>query len=315
MFSYEGLVAATVTPTKADGSINCDAIPGYVSFLLQQNVKAVFVNGTAGEWSSFSVEERKQLTEAWIKYGRNKLDKMIIHCGALSSEDVKSLAQHAANFGADAIACIAPCFFRPQNEECLVEYLREVASAAPTTPFLYYHLPGFTKVEVKMEVFLKLAHERIATFCGMKLSSPKLYDVYHCLQFKNKDLAFFYGRDNKKHLALFYGCDEQLFPALMVGVKAAVGSLYNYVGGHFNEILSAVEKNKFNKAKDIQIKLALDLIPMHEKYGPSITKTLMSLLSKITMGPPRLPLKSLTVEEVKEVEKHLKECGYLAMDI
>lgn len=30
-------------------------------------------------------------------------------------------------------------------------------------------------------------------------------------------------------------------------------SLYNYVGGHFNEILSAVEKNEFNKAKDIQV--------------------------------------------------------------
>ncbi|XP_057302466.1 N-acetylneuraminate lyase-like isoform X2 [Hydractinia symbiolongicarpus] len=255
MFSYEGLVAATVTPTKADGSINCDAIPGYVSFLLQQNVKAVFVNGTTGEWSSFSVEERKHLAEAWIKYGRNKLHKIIIHCGALSTEDAKTLARHAVNLGADAIACIAPCFFRPQNEEFLVEYLREVASAAPTTPFLYYHLPGFTKVEVKMEVFLKLAHERIATFCGMKLSSPKLYDVYHCLQFKNKDLA------------LFYGCDEQLFPALMVGVKAAVGSLYNYLGRYFNEILSAVEKNEFSKAKDIQIKLAMDMIPMHEKYG------------------------------------------------
>merc|ERR1712013_667898 len=123
--SYGGyeLVAATVTPMHADGSINIQILPTYIDFLVRTGVTSVFVNGTTGEWSSLSCDERKQLTEAWIDFGRGKLTKIMVHCGALSLRDAKDLAEHAEQHKADSIACIAPSFTLPPNEEYLVEYL------------------------------------------------------------------------------------------------------------------------------------------------------------------------------------------------
>ena len=49
-----------------------------------------------------------------------KLTKIIVHCGALSLRDAKDLAEHAEQCKADSIACIAPSFTLPPNEEYLV---------------------------------------------------------------------------------------------------------------------------------------------------------------------------------------------------
>lgn len=45
----KGLVAATVTPMKANGEVNLPALDSYVKHLEKQGLAGVFVNGTTGE--------------------------------------------------------------------------------------------------------------------------------------------------------------------------------------------------------------------------------------------------------------------------
>lgn len=50
-------------------------------------------------------------------------------------------------------------FTFPQNVDQLVDWVEGIASAAPNTPCLYYHIPSKTKVECKLFVcnaFLRL---------------------------------------------------------------------------------------------------------------------------------------------------------------
>ena len=44
----KGLVAATVTPMKANGEVNLPALDSYVKHLEKQGLAGVFVNGTTG---------------------------------------------------------------------------------------------------------------------------------------------------------------------------------------------------------------------------------------------------------------------------
>uniref|UniRef100_A0A8C5LKK5 N-acetylneuraminate lyase n=1 Tax=Jaculus jaculus TaxID=51337 RepID=A0A8C5LKK5_JACJA len=144
----QGLVAATITPMTENGEINFAVIGQYVDYLVkEQGVKNVFVNGTTGEGLSLSVSERRQVAEEWVTQGRNKLDQVVIHVGALSLKESQELAQHAAEIGADGIAVIAPFFLKPWNKDALISFLREVAAAAPALPFYYYHIPSLTGVK------------------------------------------------------------------------------------------------------------------------------------------------------------------------
>ena len=42
-----------------------------------------------------------------------------------------------------------PVFFKPANTEALAHTMAAIASAAPTLPFLYYHIPSMTGVAFK----------------------------------------------------------------------------------------------------------------------------------------------------------------------
>ncbi|XP_041335569.1 N-acetylneuraminate lyase isoform X6 [Pyrgilauda ruficollis] len=210
----KGLVAATITPMTPDGKINLPVIRQYVDYLVnEQNVKNVFVNGTTGEGLSLSIQERKQLAEEWMCQGKDKLDHVIIHVGALNLPECQELARHAAAIGADGIAVIAPFFFKPTNKDELVAFLQKVASEAPEVPFYYYHIPPLTGVKIRVEELLDGIKAQIPTFQGVKFSDTDLLDLAQCIH-----------KNGTGEFEFLYGVDEQLLGALALGANGAVGS-------------------------------------------------------------------------------------------
>ncbi|XP_027468555.1 N-acetylneuraminate lyase isoform X3 [Zalophus californianus] len=172
----QGLVAATITPMTEHGEINFSVIGQYVDYLVEeQGVKNIFVNGTTGEGLSLSVSERRQVAEAWVAKGRNKLDQVVIHVGALSLKDSQELAQHAAEIGADGIAVIAPFFLKPWNK-------------------------------VRAEELLDGIQDKIPTFQGLKFSDTDLLDFGQCVdQNRQQQFAFLFGVDEQLLSALVMG--------------------------------------------------------------------------------------------------------------
>lgn len=208
-----GLVAATITPMTENGEINFPVIGRYVDYLVkEQGVKNIFVNGTTGEGLSLSLSERRRVAEEWVTQGRNKLDQVVIHVGALSLKESQELAQHAAEIGADGIAVIAPFFFKSQNKDALISFLREVAAAAPALPFYYYHIPSLTGVKIRAEELLNGIQDKIPTFQGLKFSDTDLLDFGQCVD-----------QNHHRQFALLFGVDEQLLSALIMGATGAVG--------------------------------------------------------------------------------------------
>ncbi|KAM9612789.1 N-acetylneuraminate lyase isoform 7-T19 [Trichechus inunguis] len=193
----QGLVAATITPMTENGEINFSVIGQYVDYLVEeQGVKSIFVNGTTGEGLSLSISERRQVAEEWVTKGRNKLDQVVIHVGALSLKESQELAKHAAEIGADGIAVIAPFFLKPWNKDVLINFLKEVAAAAPALPFYYYHIPALTGIKIRAEELLDGIQDKIPTFQGLKFSDTDLLDFGQCVdQNQQRQFAFLFGVD------------------------------------------------------------------------------------------------------------------------
>ncbi|XP_008519941.2 N-acetylneuraminate lyase isoform X8 [Equus przewalskii] len=257
----QGLVAATITPMTEHGEINFSVIGQYVDYLVkEQGVKNIFVNGTTGEGLSLSISERRRVAEEWVTKGRNKLDQVVIHVGALSLKESQELAQHAAEIGADGIAVIAPFFLKPWNKDVLINFLKEVAAAAPALPFYYYHIPALTGVKIRAEEVLDGIQEKIPTFQGLKFSDTDLLDFAQCVD-----------QNRQRQFAFLFGVDE-----------FCIQRFINFV-----------------------VKLG---------FGVSQTKAIMTLVSGIPMGPPRLPLQKASREFTDNAEAKLRSLDFLSFN-
>ena len=107
-----GALAAALTPLRNGGAaLDEDAFPPYVDFLLGGGVAGILALGTTGEGISLSVPERRRATAllAGAMAGRGAV---IAHCGAQTTADTVELASRAEADGADAVAVIAPPYYK-----------------------------------------------------------------------------------------------------------------------------------------------------------------------------------------------------------
>ncbi|XP_067115424.1 N-acetylneuraminate lyase [Osmerus mordax] len=275
-----GLVAATFTPLSEQGEINLSQIKPYVAYLIEkQSVKRVFVNGTTGEGMSLSVKERKALAEEWCHQGNNRLEQVIVHVGCMSLKDSQELARHAVTTGAHGIAVISPSFLKPSSVDSLKLYLKEVAMAAPSLPFYYYHLPAVTGVNLAARDVLEGIEKQIPSFRGVKFSGTDLLDLGLCVSYC------------PAHWSVLYGVDEQLLGGLAMGACGAVGSTYNYIGLINNKMLALFEGGDLTTAREIEFKIQAVMSDLFKLgFDLPMNKQLMSEVSGINLGPPRLPL-------------------------
>ncbi|XP_075688276.1 N-acetylneuraminate lyase isoform X2 [Rhinoderma darwinii] len=249
---------------------------------------------------SLSVLERKRLAEEWVKHARGKMDNVVVHVGCLSLEDSKDLASHAASSGADAICAVSPSFLKPSCPDALVVYLKEVASAAPSLPFYYYHIPSLTGVTFRVSDLTGRMKVQIPSFRGVKFSDTDLLDFSICLH-RYQEYDF------------LYGVDEQLLGALAFGAQGAVGSTYNYLGATTNQMLTVFKEGDLEKAREIQCRIqAFVAFVFALGWGLPEFKNIMSEVSGIDLGPPRPPLTSgFKPEHPEKIREEMKKLNLI----
>lgn len=288
-----GLIAAVYAPTLKTGALNLQIIDEYATFLKENKIKGVFVNGSTGDFVSLSVEERKKLIEGWSNH-RSDDFLVINHVGSTNIKEAKELANHCKNL-ADATAAIAPYYFSIRTIESLVDYCFEIASVSPQLPFYYYHLPAFSKANLNMNQFLNLVSTKIQNFNGIKYSHNDLIDFGHSLKHKNCDILF--------------GYDEWFLNSLPMGTKGWVGSTYNHLAPLYNRILENFRKGNMIEAARLQ-NMAVQFVEILDEYGGfnGIGKSFMKELG-LDLGPSRFPHKNLNNNQRKEINLKLINLG------
>ncbi|MEA2546154.1 MAG: hypothetical protein QOI09_1427, partial [Chloroflexota bacterium] len=163
-----GAIAAALTPLVENGSApDEDAVGPYVDFLASHGVDGVLTLGTTGEGVLFDLGERRRIAELFIDAGRDRL-QVAVHCGAQTTADTVTLAEHAAMYGANAVAVIAPPYFALDPDE-LRAHFAEAARACSPTPFYVYEFAARSGYAVPLDVLASLRQEA-SNFVGLKVS-------------------------------------------------------------------------------------------------------------------------------------------------
>jgi len=293
---FKGLIAAPPTPMREDGSLHLAVLEQQAAVVVDNGLAGVFVCGSTGEGLLMSTSERMEVAERWKQLLEGRLP-ILIHVGHHSLVEARVLAEHAERqVEAAGIASAAPSYFRPQRLKDLVEFCAEVASAAPRTPFYYYHQPANSGVRFAMADFVSLAIERIDSFAGLKFTDSDLADFGRCL-----DVA-------AGQVEILLGLDEVLLAGLALGADGAVGGTYNFAAPLYHRIVQAYQVGDMVTAQRYQA-LARQLVAVIDRYrGIPALKAAMKSIG-IDCGPCRLPHRSLSEAEYERFVAELDELG------
>ena len=291
-----GLVAAPFTAMHADGSLNLSLIERQAKALAENRVNGAFICGTTGEGMSLTTDERLQVAEKWMAVAPRQL-RVIVHVGHHSAAESRTLAAHAERMKAYAIATLGPTFFTVANVEGLVDFCAQIAAAAPSLPFFYYHIPVMTRADLPMFDFLRVASRRIPNLAGIKFTHENLMDYSRCLDFEE-------GRFN-----ILFGRDEILLAALALGATGAVGSTYNFMAPVYRRVLEAFNAGELDAARHHQA-LAIRIIALMSQRGGLPAGKAMMKMAGLDCGPVRAPLANLPVETLAVFTRELEQAGF-----
>ena len=287
----QGLIAATFTPFHQNGDLNLSLIPHYINHLVKQGVKGIFVCGSTGEGQSLTLQERKNVAEAFVQSAQKRLFTFV-HVGHESLREAANLAEHAAHIGADAISLAPPSYFKLKTIDTLIKVLQDIAKAAPDLPLYYYHIPIKTGIDLDMIAFLNQAKNVLPSLGGIKFTSYQLDTLQRCQQLKPFQILF--GRDE-----LFLG-------AISMGTTGFIGSTYNFMASIYHQIQKAHFTGDHEDAADLQQRVS-QLVSYINQYGGLAPQKVMMRLAGIEVGPVRLPLANLTIAEEELLIAELKK--------
>ncbi|HET7119219.1 MAG TPA: dihydrodipicolinate synthase family protein, partial [Hanamia sp.] len=294
-----GLVAAPFTPMHEDGSLNVALIPEYYQFLKQNKVTGAFICGSTGEGASLTMQEKKDIAQAWASCTKDDKDfKVLLLTGGTCMADCIELAKYAQQLCLHAISFTAPFYFKPGDVATLAACCKKIASVVPDMPFYYYHIPVFTGVNFPMIDLLKIVDGDIPNFAGIKYTNEDFMDFLSCLHFQNGKYDMLWGRD------------ENLLSALALGAKGAVGSTYNYAAPVYYDLIQAFNTSDMKRAQELQ-QQSIDMITLLGKYGGgiSIGKAYMKLVG-LDCGVLRLPMKNISAENYELFKKDTEQINF-----
>jgi N-acetylneuraminate lyase len=272
---FRGLWPAMLTPLDSSEQPNLEEAEKLVELFVQQELDGLYVLGSTGQGPLLSVANRRRFAECVVRAAGGRIPVMV-HVGAVATEDAVELARHAASIGADAISSVGPIYYRITADGVFEHYRR--IGAAGELPFFVYHLSMVNTLTLGGEEYVDRLLE-IPSIAGMKFTDRDLFQL---------GLICSHAGDR---LRLFSGADELLCQAALSGAGGAIGTFYNVWGPSCRAARQAIERGNVTAAGRFMrtFQVALDRI-LRSQASWSFLRTAMKIRYQVDLGPCRAPL-------------------------
>src|SRR5215472_8187630 len=143
--ALHGVIAAIATAVDARGEPDCARSIALARFLLANGCDGLNVLGTTGEATSFSLDQRRRVMNAYAESDL-PLNRMMVGSGAAALADAIALTRHAAELGFAGALVLPPFYYKGVPDDGLVAYLDAIVSATASQPIsIYlYHYPALS---------------------------------------------------------------------------------------------------------------------------------------------------------------------------
>ena len=237
----EGIFTPLLVPLDDRGQINELELRRFVSWLIERGVHGLYPNGSTGEFTRFTPDERRRIVELVTDEAGGRVP---ILAGAAEANVKETLAacEVYAGLGARAVAIVAPFYYK-LTPESVYAYFAEIARHSPIDLTLY-NIPMFAS-PIDVPTIRRLAAE-FPRVVGIKDSSG--------------DLAFMMRmiaavRPQRPDFAFLTGWEAVLVPMLAIGCDGGTHASSNAVPEVTRRMYDLARAGSFDEAMKWQYRI------------------------------------------------------------
>ena len=283
---FEGIYTPVITPHRADGSIDRDALAVQIEHLISSGVHGLINGGSTGEYYAQSMDERKDMA-TFAKDVIGGRVPLIVGTVSVRTEDSILMAEHAAKIGADALLVGSPPYSVPTERENALNAL--AIDRAADLPIMLYNYPGRMGIDMGEEFLDRVGRSR--NFAAIKESSGDINRV-HLL-----------ARDYP-HIQMSCGMDDQALEFFAWGARSWVCAGSNFLPTeHIALWRACAVDGDFDKGRRIMSAM-MPLMRVLEQGGKFIQAVKHGCeMAGQYAGPPRPPLHGLNKDDKRQLEQ------------
>lgn len=288
-----GVGVALITPFNTDLSIDFEGLKKLIHFVSENDSDYLVVQGTTGETSTTTSEEKEQLLRFTIENNPKKLP-IVYGLGGNNTTNVLNQIKNQNFEGIDVILSVCPYYNKP-SQAGIFAHFTAIANACPV-PVILYNVPGRTVVNMSPDTIIDLsAHPNII---GIKDASGSFEQIMEIAKRMPKDFLLISGDDNI------------VTPMISVGAVGVISVIANAFPKEFAALTHSALAGNFKKAAQIQYQfLSFDTLLYQESNPVGIKQCLA--IKNICLSEVRQPLVKASDSLAVLLSKEMKAEGFI----
>lgn len=290
MKEIQGHGVAMITPFNKDGSVDFDAIPVIIDYLIRGGVDYLVVLGTTAETATLTKAEKIAVVDKIIQVNAGRLP-LVLGLGGNHTQSLLEMFRWFDLSSFAALLSVTPYYNKP-NQEGLYQHFKIIASHS-SLPVILYNVPSRTGVNIDPETVLRLASD-FDNIVALKEASGDFQQAQTLI------------KRCPPNFSILSGDDEMSLPMILAGAKGVISVIGNALPEQYSKIIREGILRNVDEAYSIQYHI-LDLIRIIYLEGnPTGIKVLMDALG-LCKNHLRLPLVGASKKLTLRLEAELKK--------
>jgi dihydrodipicolinate synthase/N-acetylneuraminate lyase len=236
-----GIFTPNIVPLDDEGQIHEAELRRYVDWLIDHGVHGLYPNGSTGEFTRFTAEERRRIIEIMADQTRGRVP---ILAGAAEANVRETVAacEHYHTLGCRAVAIVSPFYYK-LTPAGVYAYFKEIADHSPIDITLY-NIPLFAS-PIDVPTVQRLAEEcpRVVAIKDSSGDLPHMMRMIAAVRPIRPDFAF------------LTGWDAALMPMLLVGCDGGTNATSGVVPEITRKLYDLTMAGRIDEARDLQYRL------------------------------------------------------------
>src|SRR6185312_9178978 len=237
----QGIFTPNIVPLDARGEINEAELRRYTDWLIDRGVHGLYPNGSTGEFTRFTPEERRRIIAIMADQNRGRVP-ILAGAAEANVRETLSACEYYHGLGVRAVAIVSPYYYK-LSPASVYAYFAEIGRNTPIDVTLY-NIPMFASpIDVPTVQRLSEEFEKIVAIKDSSGDLPHMIRMIAAV------------RPNRPDFSFLTGWDAALMPMLLIGCDGGTNATSGIVPEITRKLYDLTVAGRIDQARELQYKL------------------------------------------------------------